>query len=163
MIDTRFWDDAYIARLAPAEKLAFLYLLTSPLANIAGAYELPMRRAVFDTGLPEEDLGAALTRFEADGKLVRRGDWVGVVNFVRHQSLNPSVRQGIRAGLSRAPGEIVAALRLPPGAESLLPGGLTDGSFLKTNAKDPGPQEGPGSGPAAGRARFLSMRPRFRS
>jgi hypothetical protein len=113
MIDTRFWDDAYVARLSPTEKLAFLYLLTSPLTTIAGVYELPLRRAAFDVGLPEPELAACISRLEQDGKVVRRGDWVGIVNFVRHQSLNPSVRASVRAILRAAPPEVVSALRLP--------------------------------------------------
>ena len=35
-VNTRFWDDSYVAELSPLEKLAFLYLLTNSLTTIAG-------------------------------------------------------------------------------------------------------------------------------
>lgn len=110
-VNTAFWVDSYIARLGTSEKLAFLYLLTSPLSNIAGVYEVPLKRACFDTGLSAKEFAAALERFEADGKIVRHGEWMGLVNFVRHQAANPKVRLGIAKELSKAPREL--AERLP--------------------------------------------------
>lgn len=110
IVNTRFWDDSYIARLSPNEKLLFLYLLTSPLTTIAGVYELPLKRAAFDTGLPVKEIAAMFSKLENDGKLVCHEDWVGIVNFIRHQSLNPKVRQGIAIELKRAPKELVERL-----------------------------------------------------
>ncbi len=40
VVNTRFWDDAYVAELSPNEKLIFLYLLTNALTTIGGIYEL---------------------------------------------------------------------------------------------------------------------------
>ena len=109
-VNTEFWVDSYIARLGTSEKLAFLYLLTTPLANISGVYQMPMRNAVFDTGLEKEDFTAALNRFEADGKIVRHGDWIGIVNFAKHQKPNPNVRIGIAKELGKAPRELIERL-----------------------------------------------------
>ncbi len=50
IVNTKFWDDSYITRLTPTEKLLFLYLITNPLTNISGVYELPLKRVAFDTG-----------------------------------------------------------------------------------------------------------------
>ena len=113
IVNTRFWDDSYIARLSPNEKLVFLYLLTSPLTTIAGVYELPVKRASFDIGLTPKEIATILTSFEQDGKLVRHDDWIGLTNFIKHQSLNPKVREGIVAELERAPRELVAKLPIP--------------------------------------------------
>ena len=120
IVNTRFWDDAYIALLSPNEKLLFLYLLTSPLTTIAGVYELPIKRAAFDIGLPADEIEHGFARFELDGKLIRQEDWVALVNFVRHQTLNPKVRQGIVLELKRAPKELVE--RLPIEVHSLTIG-----------------------------------------
>ena len=109
-MNTRFWDDSYVARLSPNEKLLFLYLLTNPLTNIAGVYELAGKRVAFDTMLPLDEVEETLGRFENDGKIVRHGGWIGVVNFIRHQTLNPKVRVGIASELHRAPREIVERL-----------------------------------------------------
>lgn len=125
-VNTRFWEDPYIARLSPSEKLVFLYLLTSPLANISGVFEMPIRRAVFDTGLSMQDFSAALERFEADSKIIRYGEWVGIVNFVKHQKPNPKVRIGIAMELRKVPSQIlerlpatVAIARIPYGSPSI--------------------------------------------
>lgn len=110
IVNTRFWDDSYIARLDPSAKLVFLYLLTNPLTTIAGVYELSLKRAAFDTGLASKEIGIVLDQLEADNKIVRQGDWIGIVNFIKHQSLNPKVRLGIIAELERVPGELIDRL-----------------------------------------------------
>jgi len=113
VVNTRFWDDAYVAELNPNEKLAFLYLLTNALTTIGGVYELSLKRAAFDVGLPIKDMRATFEKFEADRKIVRKDDWIGVVNFVKHQSLNPKVRRGIDIEHSKAPRDLVRRLHLP--------------------------------------------------
>jgi hypothetical protein len=120
IVNTRFWDDAYIARLNPTEKLLFLYLLTSPLTTIAGIYELPVKRVAFDTGLPVKEITQGFSKLERDGKILRQEDWVAIVNFVRHQTLNPKVRQGIVLELNRSPMELVKLL--PDAVQSLCAG-----------------------------------------
>ncbi len=110
IVNTRFWDDSYVALLNPNEKLLFLYLLTSPLTTIAGVYELPVKRAAFDIGLPADEIELGFAKFERDGKLLRQDDWVAIINFVRHQTLNPKVRQGIVLELKRAPKDLVSKL-----------------------------------------------------
>ena len=110
IINTKFWDDSYITALTPTEKLLFLYLLTNPLTNISGVYELPARRVAFDTGVFCEEIESAFRKFEADGKVVYEGDWVGIVNFIKYQTPSPKIRQGIAAELKRAPKAITDTL-----------------------------------------------------
>lgn len=112
-INTRFWDDSYVAELAPETKLVFLYLLTNSLTTIAGVYELPIKKAAFDLGLSIKQTSGQLKKLEADGKVYRFESWVGIKNFIKHQSLNPKVRRGIETELSKAPPELVARLELP--------------------------------------------------
>ena len=113
VVNTRIWDDTYVAELNPNEKLIFLYLLTNALTTIGGVYELSLKRAAFDVGLPIRDLRKAFERFEADGKIVRKEDWIGIVNFVKHQSLNPKVKRGIEIEHEKAPRDLVERLKLP--------------------------------------------------
>lgn len=114
MVNTRFWDDSYVARLSPNEKLVFLYILTNPLTTIAGVYELSTKRASFDTGLSAKEIGKVLEKLEKDEKIIREADWIGIVNFIKHQSLNPKVRTGIRVELENAPRALVERLPLNP-------------------------------------------------
>lgn len=112
IVNTKFWDDSYVARMSPNEKLVFLYLLTNPLTTIAGVYELSTKRASFDTGLSAREIGKVLERLEKDEKIIRDGDWIGIVNFIRHQSLNPKVRRGIEIELEKAPESLVERLNV---------------------------------------------------
>jgi hypothetical protein len=114
VVNTRFWDDTYVAELSPNEKLAFLYLLTNALTTIGGVYELSLKRAAFDVGLPIREMKIAFEKFESDQKIVRRDDWIGIVNFVKHQSLNPKVKRGIEIEHEKAPRDVVQRLNLPP-------------------------------------------------
>jgi hypothetical protein len=49
-VNTRFWEDPFVEELTPSEKLLFLYLLTNPLANLLGIYEITIKRISYDTG-----------------------------------------------------------------------------------------------------------------
>ena len=112
IVNTKFWDDSYITRLTPTEKLLFLYLITNPLTNISGVYELPLKRVAFDTGIFPDKAEAILKKLERDGKIVVIDEWVGIVNFIKHQSLNPKIKQGILAELKRAPKKITEKLSI---------------------------------------------------
>ena len=137
VVNTRFWDDAYVAELNPNEKLAFLYLLTNALTTIGGVYELSLKRAAFDVGLPIRDLRSTFEKFENDRKIVRKDDWIGIVNFVKHQSLNPKVRRGIDIEHSKAPRDLVRRLNLPPEFFAIAYRPLADtNKNSKSNPKD---------------------------
>ena len=132
IINTKFWDDSYIAGLSPLEKLVFLYLLTNPLTNISGVYELPLKRAAFDVGISSEEIATIFRRFETDAKIARHGSWIGVTNFVKHQTLNPKIKVGILQELKRAPKEIVDRLSID--YQSLSHSNSNPNSNLNSNA-----------------------------
>ena len=117
IVNTKFWDDSYIADLDPIEKLLFLYLLTNPLTNISGVYEIQLRRIAFDTGIDKDMVLKILTRFENDEKVVFLDDWVAMLNFAKHQTLNPSVIAGIERELRAVPSQMID--RLPPDCHTL--------------------------------------------
>lgn len=112
MVRDSFWTDSYIEKLSPDEKLVFIYLLTNPLCNIAGLYEIRSKRIGFETGYDVEVIENILTRFERDGKIKRFNDWLKIVNFVKNQSLNPSVEAGIARVLSELPKDVREAFGL---------------------------------------------------
>lgn len=103
IVDTRFWSDGYISNLTHQEKLLFVYLITNSKTELCGAYELPTRLMVFETGLPAEEVEKILLKFQEDQKLVRDGDWVVMVNFLKHQSLNPNIKKGILRSIEELP------------------------------------------------------------
>lgn len=94
-INTAFWDDNYTGNLDPSEKLLFIYLLTNPLTNISGIYEIQLRRISYDTGFDQEMVKKILARFEHDQKVFYEVGWVVIKNFLKHQKLNPSTATAV--------------------------------------------------------------------
>lgn len=60
MVDTNIWEDAKVEELPMTAKLLWVYVLTSPRGNLAGCYELTMRRVSIDTGLTAEQAREAM-------------------------------------------------------------------------------------------------------
>lgn len=103
IVDTRFWSDGYISSLTHEEKLLFVYLITNSKTELCGAYELPTGLIVYETGLSKEGVEKMLSKFQEDQKLVREGDWVLMVNFLKYQSLNPNIIKGILRTIEELP------------------------------------------------------------
>jgi hypothetical protein len=104
LVDTCFWDDGYVVKLDPSEKLLFLYLLTNPLTTLCGVYQIEVRRISFDTGFDADTVGRMLARFERDDKCLYLDGWVAMRNWLKHQrTRNTSIRKGIDRELSLVP------------------------------------------------------------
>jgi hypothetical protein len=106
MIRDSFWTDAYIEKLTPDEKLIFLYLLTNPLCNVAGIYEVRSKRIGFETGYDIEVVENILSRFERDKKILRHNDYIVLVNSLKNQSMNPSIIQGCNRIIMALPSDM---------------------------------------------------------
>lgn len=112
-INTHFWDDLYITDLEPLFKLLFLYLLSNPLVNIAGCYEIQLRKIVFDTGLDEETVRNGLERFEHDRKMYYRDGLLFIRNFLKNQKLNKNMKIGADRILEASPDWVRAIISNP--------------------------------------------------
>lgn len=97
-ISTSFWDDSWIHKLDPSEKLMFLYLMTNPLTNIAGIYKLSMERIVFDTGFNDHTVKHILEKFEKAGKVIVVDEYIIIPTWPKHQKTSSST---IRAGIDK--------------------------------------------------------------
>lgn len=84
-INTKFWDDDYIGDLNPHEKLVFIYLLTNANTNIAGVYEITIKKISWDTSIDREEVKQILDKFVNDCKIEKHGDYVVLINFFKHQ------------------------------------------------------------------------------
>ncbi len=105
-INTHFWEDNYISELNPAEKLLFLYLLTNPLTDVSGVYEIQIRRIAFDTKLEEDDILKIIEKFSENEKIFYIQGYIYVKNFRKHQKTNPSIEIAIKNSLKELPEEI---------------------------------------------------------
>jgi len=108
-INTKFWDDNYIIELDPIEKLLYLYFMTNTLTNIAGIYEIPLRRISFDTGIDKDMVLKIIERFSEDKKIYFIKGWLIICNFPKHQqySKSPKIKLGIEACIEEIPEEIL--------------------------------------------------------
>lgn len=105
-VNTKFWDDTYVISLDPIEKLIFLYFLTNPLTNLAGIYEITLRKIGFDTGLDKDMIIKILERFERDGKIYYKFNHIILANYFRHQKYNESMLINAENHLKTLPNEV---------------------------------------------------------
>lgn len=102
MVNTRFWSDGFIrSKLNPLDRYLFLYFLTNERTTICGVYELPIEIISSETGIEKETIEKMMPRLE--GRVELFGSWVIVPNFLKHQSLNPSVILGIQREYNALP------------------------------------------------------------
>lgn len=121
IINTKFWLDEYIQKLNQKEKLLFLYFLTNPYTDISGLYEIPFSHIQLETGFSDKEIVQILMKFEKDGKIFYENGWIGIKNFSKHQSSNPSVEKAINQGFTRAPKQLVDKMRQAVTSSDTLP------------------------------------------
>ena len=105
-VNTKFWERSYIISLNPVEKLLFLYLLTNPITNLAGIYEISMRRIEFDTGIDKGLVIKTIEKFQKDNKLLYHEGFIILLNFYRDQSYNSSMKTNVRNIIEGLPEKI---------------------------------------------------------
>jgi hypothetical protein len=111
-ISTSFWDDPWICQLDPSEKFVYLYLMTNPLTNIAGVYEITVRRVCFDTGYNQDTVEKILERFHEAGKAYRWENYTIIPSWPKHQKweTRKQIKAGIEKILRALPSDLLAEL-----------------------------------------------------
>jgi len=113
-INTAFWSDPWVESLDPIAKLLFLYLLTNEHTNIAGVYELSIRKMAFESGIEEDKIVELVGEFEIKGKIKYLDGWVILKNFSKHQrAWSADVQKGVRRILEDLPDHIREAAEGP--------------------------------------------------
>lgn len=103
-VNTEMWTDSWFADLDPVEKLLFMYLLTNDSTNIAGVYQLPIRRMAADTGIDREMVSKILSRFADAGKVLEKDGWIIIINHLKHQNLeSDNTLKGIQRVIDTMP------------------------------------------------------------
>lgn len=107
-VQDSFWTDPYIEELSIQEKLVFLYLLTNPLCNVAGIYEITQSRLSLETGIEKKQIEKILNKFCKDNKIIRHDNWILIISFGKHQSINPNIEKGVQRIIKALPDKIKA-------------------------------------------------------
>lgn len=119
-VNTRFWEDPWVEELTPSEKLLFLYLLTCKYANLAGIYEITIKRISFETGLNNETIRNGLKRFANDKKAYFVEDnYLFLPNWLKNQNLNSNMKKGVQTIFSQLPKDILISV-LGNGYQTIL-------------------------------------------
>jgi len=112
-ISTSFWDDPWVLTLKPNEKYLYLYLLTNPLTNIAGVYQISMRRMCFDTGLKENSIKEIIGLFQQKKKVFYYDEtYIILPNWPKHQKwqTRTKIKYGIISCLQELPKKVLLKL-----------------------------------------------------
>lgn len=112
-IQPEFWSDPYIEDLPAFAKLLYLYLFSSQYTRNTGALKVTAKKIAFETGGGIEDVEHYLTRFENDGKIIRDGAQIWVINFIKNQTTNsPKIIANLREDMREITSQkILAAMR----------------------------------------------------
>ena len=105
-VNTKFWDDPFIEELTSSEKLLFLYLLTNPLTNLLGIYEITIKRISYDTGLSQEIIRKGLERFETVKKVFFDDNYIILLNFLKNQNLNSNMKIAAKREYNNLPNSL---------------------------------------------------------
>lgn len=105
-VNTRFWDDTFISELSPNEKLLFLYLITNPLTNLLGIYEITMKRICFDTGLKTDIIRKGFERFGKVKKVFFVDNFIILPNWLKNQRLNTNMKIAVSKEFKSLPDKL---------------------------------------------------------
>jgi hypothetical protein len=92
-ISTSFWSDPFIEELTPSEKLLFVYLISNEKTNMLGIYEVSIRKISFETGIDKATVEKGFKEFERLGKIKRYGNYIVLVNYMKHQNYNTNMKK----------------------------------------------------------------------
>lgn len=93
-INTRLWNDTFIAELDPTEKLLFVYFLTNEHTNVSGIYELPLKVVAMETGIDAGMVKNILGRLKDRIRHIK--GYVVVRNWLKHQAVaSENIQKGI--------------------------------------------------------------------
>lgn len=106
MLNTKFWNDSFISKLDPIEKLLFIYFISNEHTNICGIYELPLKICAIETGIDESMFKKIMIRLKP--KIYYHNGWVFAINFPKHQSMgNPKIQKGVENEMRLIPKDIL--------------------------------------------------------
>lgn len=112
-VKTRMWQwNEYVGQLLAEDyrlALCYLYLFTNDKITISGVYYILPEHIALDLRLETDFVKKAFKRFEKDGKILYRGHYLFVKNFLKNQYYHksPSVKQKAMEQVMKAPPEIV--------------------------------------------------------
>lgn len=116
-VSTRIWSDPWILSLSVSERLLWLFLITS---TDYGFIEYSPALWAIQTGLEVVEIDSALSRFEADKRMLRDGAMLCLPKTLRHRQLRGNNYDGAVRKLREHYGA-----KYPELVQACLNGGIT--------------------------------------
>lgn len=66
-VSSKFWEDSKVEEFSPEDRYTMLYLLTNPLTNLCGCYEISLRRMSRELGYNVEMVAVIIERLSKSG------------------------------------------------------------------------------------------------
>ena len=108
IVETKFWKDEYIVGLTVEQRLLYLYFITNERVNIIHCYEITDREIEFDTGIDRGIIQSAKTKFNKDGKIGVKGNYICLLNAWRYESYTGEKNENAKVKLLKQLPLIVA-------------------------------------------------------
>lgn len=89
--NTYFFEDPYVEGLSSDQRLLYLTLILNPHSNLAGCYEISIKKLKDYTAMEEEKIRAGIQKLTEDRKILFTGTWLSLKNFIKNQELNPNM------------------------------------------------------------------------
>lgn len=93
-IATEIWNKRWFNELSMEARFLYLYLLTNPIANLCGVYELMDEQVTLHTGIT--NLQKAFEELGMAGEVLRHGDWVVIIRYLDNHKWQTSYSIGLR-------------------------------------------------------------------
>ena len=108
IIQTRFWDDEFIAEASKDTRYLYVYLLTCQYINISGIFQLSERKIQFETGLTPKEYENAMQELQKNEKAFFYSGWVYMVNARKNNNYENSPKNitACEKELERVPVEV---------------------------------------------------------
>ncbi len=102
-LNTSYYNDPYIEDLGRNEHEVFLTLLLNPLNNLAGVYEISVKKLASFAKMEPDEVRIAINNLMDDGKILYINSWVAIKNHIKNQSINPKMSKNILEILKQVP------------------------------------------------------------
>lgn len=111
---TNFWNDVFILKRTPHEKLFYLYLMTNPKTSICGIYEFSVAVASLETGLNPKQIEDLIAKFQNEYHRIVYSpdtDEIAILNWLKHNNSNsPTVQNAIQTGFAKVKNQALVEL-----------------------------------------------------
>ncbi len=105
--NTFFFEDPYIEELDSETTLLYITMILNPHNNLAGCYEVTVRKLMNYTKLSEDKVKLGIQKLVEDRKILFSGNWLALKNFIKNNNFNPNMCKSAFDIMKSAPADKV--------------------------------------------------------